>query len=64
MGVRNMQGTPSHLETLRTGEKKRRDKRRCKFYTKPEKVCDCVESPYFEKICGGSSRCDYYQERG
>ena len=64
MGVKNMQGTPYHIETLHNTDKKRRHKAKCKFIIKPAKICDCVESPYFRKSCGGSSRCDFYQERG
>lgn len=63
MGVRHMQGVFAHLETLQNSDGKRRDKRRCKFYIKPEKICDCMESAYFNRECGGSSHCDYYSEK-
>lgn len=58
-----MQGVSAYLETLHNSDGKRRDKRRCRFYCKPEKLCDCMESAYFNRECGGSSRCDYYEER-
>lgn len=63
MGVRKMQGVPAHLETLHSTDGKRRHKARCKFYIKSEKICDDIESPYFNKECGGSSRCQNYEER-
>lgn len=63
MGVRHMQGIPAHLEILHNSDGKRRDKRRCKFYIKPEKTCDCLESPYFSRKCGGSTHCNHYRER-
>ncbi len=63
MGVRHMQGVPAHIETLRDNKHKKRHKARCKFIIKPEKICDCMNSAYFNKLCGGSSRCDYYTER-
>ena len=63
MGVRRMQGIPAHLENLHNSDGKRRDKRRCKFYIKSGKVCDCMQSPYFNRECGSSSHCQYYKER-
>ena len=63
MGVRKMQGVPAHLETLHSSDGKRRDKRRCKFYYKPEKICDCPSSPYNQQYCSSSSHCEFYKER-
>ena len=62
MGVKNMQGVPAHLEYLKTKDK-RRHMAKCKFIVKPQKVCDCTSSPYFRERCGGSSKCEFYEER-
>lgn len=62
MSIRNMQGVSAHLEFLQDTEKKRRHKSRCKNIVKPQKICDAPKSPYFQKNCGGSSHCAYYEE--
>lgn len=64
MSVRHLQGVYAHLETLHNSDGKRRDKRKCKYYIKPEKTCDCMKSAYFNRQCGGSSHCQHYKERG
>lgn len=62
MGVRHMQGVSAHTEYLKSkGE--RRHMARCKFILKPQKICDCTSSPYFRERCGGSSHCEFYEER-
>ena len=63
MGIKHMQGVPAHLETLHNSDGKRRDKRRCIFYFKSEKMCDCPQGSYSQKQCPGSSHCEYYKER-
>lgn len=63
MGVQHMQGVPVQLEYLHDTEKKRRHLSRCKNIIKPDKVCDCPESPYFNKRCRSASRCEYYAEK-
>lgn len=61
--VSQMQGVPSHLETLKKQDK-RRHKARCIFYIKDGKICDCAQNlNYYKCICGGSSKCDFYDER-
>ena len=64
MGVRHMQGVSAHIEVLHDTEHRRRHKARCKNYIKMGKICDCIESAYFNRECGGSSHCQYYKERG
>lgn len=61
MGVRHMQGVSAHLEYLSCKEK-RRHLSRCKYIIKPQKICDCVTSGYFQERCGGSSHCNFYEE--
>lgn len=63
MGVRNMQGVAAHLETLRSLDGKRRDKRKCIFYYKPEKMCHCPKSPYNRQHCPSPSHCKFYREK-
>lgn len=61
--VSQMQGVQAHLETLKTKDK-RRHQARCIFYIKDGKICDCAHNlNYYKCICGGSSRCDFYEER-
>ena len=62
MGVKHMQGVPAHLEYLPRKDK-RRHMARCKFLVKPEKICDCTTSGYFQERCGGSARCEFYAEK-
>lgn len=62
-GVRHMQGVPAHLTTLK-GDGKRRDKRRCIFYDKDDKSCTCAQNlNYYNCTCGGSSKCEHYEEK-
>lgn len=61
--VSQMQGVPSHLETL----KKRINgviRQGVFFFIKGSKICDCPHNlSYYKCICGGSSKCDFYDER-
>lgn len=58
-----MQGVSAHIEFLRDTKQKRRHMARCKNILKPEKICDFPQSPYFNKKCGGSTHCDFYEEK-
>lgn len=62
--VSQMQGVSAHLEVLKNTDGKRRDKRRCAYYEKDTKTCSCPLSPnLYLSVCGGSSKCDYYEEK-
>ena len=58
MGVRHMQGTPAHIETLHShSNDKRRHQSRCKYY-----VSDTGRCSYQVMKCDGSAHCNYYAE--
>ena len=62
--VKQMQGVSSQLEFLKSNDGKRRHKARCIFYLKDGKICDCPHNlNFYNSLCGGSSRCKYYEER-
>lgn len=62
--VKQMQGVSSQLEFLKSNDGKRRDKRRCIFYEKATKCCDCPHNlNFYNSLCGGSSKCDFYEEK-
>ena len=62
-GVKNMQGVPAHLETIKSKDR-RRNMSRCIFLLKPSKICDCAQNlGYYRQRCGGSSKCDYHEEK-
>lgn len=61
--VSQMQGVQAHLETLKKKDKQRHQAR-CIFFIKGSKICDCPQNlNYYTHRCGGSSRCDFYEER-
>lgn len=63
MGVRHMQGVSAHLTTLKSKDGKRRHKARCTYYNKQYKMCTCpINTNFYRSTCGGSSKCDYYEE--
>ena len=65
MGVRNMQGTPAHLETIKTTDGTHRHPARCIYANgkKNERKCTCWQCPNYTLHCGSASRCDYYEDK-
>ena len=62
--VRNMQGVPAHIETLKNKDKKRRHPSKCKYHEgkHPERICKCEKSHMFLCKCETSQHCEYYEE--
>lgn len=61
--VKQMQGVSAYITTLKSNDGKRRHKSRCVFYVKEGKYCDCPQNlNFYNDICGGSSKCQYYEE--
>ncbi len=58
MGLRNLQGTPWHLENLHSKENDdRRYKGRCKYYSDSDNSCVTRGIK-----CVGSAHCEAYEE--
>ena len=55
MGVRHMQGTPAHIETLHIKDEKRH-RSKCVYY-----VSDTNRCIYQSTKCVGSAHCDFYK---
>lgn len=62
--VRDMQGTPSHLE-YPPSDGKRRYPVHCIFHEGSGKVCICMstQSPIYGRNCNTAQNCDYYKEK-
>ena len=61
--VRDMQGVPAHIETLKS-DGKRRHISHC-IYSKGKKgnyICKCTKSPNYNLECHSSSKCAHYSE--
>ena len=56
MGVRHMQGTPAHIETLHAKDK-RRHRSKCEYYVSDTERCSLLALK-----CSGSAHCKYYEE--
>lgn len=56
MGVKNMTGTPWHVETLGTGEGKQRHRSHCSHYIYNTKQCS------YGGRCIGSAHCSLYEK--
>ena len=63
--VRALQGTPTHLEVLKSKDSKRRHSAHCKYAVGrgKQRMCDCVKSPRWREHCGSSKHCDCYEEK-
>ena len=63
--VRNMQGTPAHIETLKNKDGVRRHPAHCIFAVGKGKnrICDCDQSPIWNSNCRSAKQCDYYSEK-
>lgn len=61
--VREMQGVPAHLVTLRANDK-RRHPARCKFHTGKgkQRICKCKICPLYLLPCTSAAKCGYYDE--
>lgn len=64
MGVRNMQGTPAHLETIKTTDGVRRHPAHCVYADGrgKQRKCSCKICPNYGCGCNSASRCDYYED--
>jgi len=62
--VRQMQGVPAHLETLKVTDK-RRHPSHCVFHEGPgrNRICKCTVSPNYEIHCRSAAKCDFYKEK-
>ena len=62
--VREMQGTPAHLVTLKSNDGRRRHPSRCIFATriKGERICTSPQCSKYNTKCTSSSKCDFYEE--
>lgn len=63
--LKQMQGVPAHLETLKT-DGKRRHPSHCKFHKGKGKArtCDCERCFNYLLNCKSTAKCDYYEEMG
>jgi hypothetical protein len=51
-----------HIWKSKENKYKRRDKRRCRFYSSFDDKCSCDCSPRFMISCMGSAHCEQYKE--
>ena len=58
MGIREMQGTPAHIEYI--GPKGRKRRSNCVYYK--EGLCRCEKSQIFLLKCVGRLLCNYYDD--
>ncbi|MBE6580187.1 MAG: hypothetical protein E7650_01055 [Ruminococcaceae bacterium] len=61
--VRDMQGCPAHLVTLKS-DGKRRHPSRCIFAVgkAPNRYCTNEQSPVWKDKCSSAAKCDFYEE--
>ena len=64
MRVRDMQGTPAHIETLVSTDGVRRHPAHCLFANGrgKKRKCSCKRCPLYNQNCSSASRCDYYED--
>lgn len=62
--VREMQGVPAHIETLKS-DGKRRHPAHCIFSEGKgtKRICTCPQGPKYYEHCTSSAKCNYYEER-
>ena len=62
--VRDMQGVPSHIVTLKS-DGKRRHPAHCIFAEGKgkERYCTNEQCPVWKNRCGTAAKCDFYEER-
>ena len=62
--VRDMQGTPAHIVTLKSNDK-RRHPAYCIFAEGKgrERYCTNEQCPVWKEHCGNAAKCDYYEEK-
>lgn len=61
--VRDMQGTPAHIECLKSNDK-RRHPSYCIFHdgTGKNRICTNPLCPLYSESCNSARFCDYYEE--
>lgn len=64
MSVSQMQGVPSHLETLKSNDRERRHPAYCIFADGKggNRRCKSPQSPIYMQPCHSASKCDYYEK--
>ena len=63
--VSQMQGTPAHIEFLKSNDKVRRHPAHCIYAegTGKSRICSCPQSKIYNMRCKSCKNCDYYEEK-